>query len=182
MDVTMDYSFDMDKGLIIREYRQAKDKNEQVKILAELNGVHPEVITSFLMSEGVIAGAVKKQRKNPFKWDAEADAEVSRLSKEGFSLKEIAERLGVTPQSIYDRRKRLSKAVTASEVKAAKAVKAHTGKTDYKERGNMKAGTVSMFEEIVAKLRSVGLEVDECKVDLLNKSFIIQGHEVLHGD
>ncbi len=63
MDLTMDYSFDMDKGLIIREYRQAKDKNEQIKILAELNGVHPEVITSFLMSEGVITGAVKKSRE-----------------------------------------------------------------------------------------------------------------------
>ena len=183
MDLTKDYTFDMDKGLIIREYRQAKDKNEQIKILAELNGVHPEVITSFLMSEGVITGAVKKkQRKSPFKWDADADAEVSRLSKEGFSLKEIAERLGVTPQSIYDRRRRLSMAVTASEVKAAKAVKADTGKTDYKERSNMKAGSVSVFEEIIKMLCSVGLEVSECKIDLLNKSFIIQGHEVLHGD
>ena len=72
--------------------------------------------------------------------------------------------------------------MTANEVKAAKAVKAHTGKTDYKERGNMKAGTVSVFEEIIKMLCSVGLEVDECKVDLLNKSFIIQGHEVLRGD
>ncbi len=77
---------------------------------------------------------------------------------------------------------RLSKAVTANEVKAAKAVKADTGKTDYKERGNMKAGSVSVFEEIIKMLCSVGLEVSECKIDLLNKSFIIQGHEVLHGD
>ncbi len=184
----MDYGFSMDEGLIIRDYAQAKDKNEQIKILADLNGVSPEVIASFLMDKGIIAGGIKKkQRKASFKWDAAADAEVSRLSKEGLQLKEIAERLGVTPQSIYDRRLRLSKAVTTSEVKAAsvkenKSKASGNDKSRYKESGGMKAGSVSVFEQILEKLRSIGFEVSECKIDLLNKSFIIQGREADTGD
>ena len=37
-----------DKGLIVQNYRLAKDKENQVSIEAELHGVGPEVIRSLL--------------------------------------------------------------------------------------------------------------------------------------
>lgn len=42
-----------DKGLIVQNYRLAKDKENQVSIEAELHGVGPEVIRGLLWSAGV---------------------------------------------------------------------------------------------------------------------------------
>lgn len=44
---------DKDKGLIVQNYRLAKDKENQVSIEAELHGVGPEVIRGLLWEAGV---------------------------------------------------------------------------------------------------------------------------------
>lgn len=44
---------DKDKGLIVQNYRLAKDKENQVSIEAELHGVGPEVIRGLLWDAGV---------------------------------------------------------------------------------------------------------------------------------
>ena len=55
----------MTESEICVSYRQAKNKNEQVKILADLNLCKPEDITELLARNGYITGTpqVKKQEE-----------------------------------------------------------------------------------------------------------------------
>ena len=101
----------MDKGLIIREYEQSRDKNAQIAILADLNGCSVDEIMNVLIDAGKISGIpkAKAKRAENVKWTPELDAEVSRLASEGLSIVEIAERLGMNKQCIYDRRSLLKK-------------------------------------------------------------------------
>ena len=99
----------MDKGLIVREYEQSRDKNAQIAILADLNGCSVDEIMNVLMEAGVISGMPKAKAKKAegVKWTPELDAEVSKLAREGLTQFEIGERLGISKQAIADRKRRL---------------------------------------------------------------------------
>lgn len=160
-----------DEGLIVREYAQAKDKNKQIQILAELNGVKKEVILEILKRNGAISGIPgAKSASSKTVWSAEMDAEVSRLAKEGLKLNEIAERLGITPQAIYSRRKYLS---SLPEVKAKVKTEFENGiKKVPTQKKCIDTGDV--FDEIIRMLNSAGWEVQICSIDVLSKTLRIQ--------
>lgn len=166
-------TFIMDEGLILREYNQAKDKNEQVKILAELNDCTPDDIIEFLKENGAISG-IKAKRQNAVKWTPELDAEVSRLAAEGLKQKEIAERLGISAQAIADRKRRLSRPIYGKGNTLEKEGKEAT-KTNVKKP--KEAGVTSVMREIIEKLSSVGLNVTQCSINVLDRTFIITGGE-----
>lgn len=106
---------------IVKSFREALNKNKQVGILSDLNSCKPEVIMEILKRNNAISGVPKQpeptaakpkvQRAKNTNWTPELDAEVTRLAKEGLKITEIAERLGINKQAIYDRRSALSKAV-----------------------------------------------------------------------
>ena len=106
---------------IVKSFREALNKNKQVGILSDLNNCKPEVIMEILKRNNAILGVPKQpeptaakpkvQRAKNTNWTPELDAEVTRLAKEGLKITEIAERLGINKQAIYDRRSALSKAV-----------------------------------------------------------------------
>ena len=54
----------MTNGEIVASYRQAKNKKEQVKILAELNACKIEEITKILVEGGVAPNQLPRNREN----------------------------------------------------------------------------------------------------------------------
>lgn len=52
----------MDQGEIVRSYREAKNKEKQIQILADLNGSSPEQIRQILIAAGEPA---EKKRPKP---------------------------------------------------------------------------------------------------------------------
>lgn len=83
------------KSEIIYEYKTAKRPDEQIKILAELEGVHPFIICNILYSAGMLDYGSKR--------GAQArQYNVCRMLKEGYTQKEIHECLGVGGQTIRD--------------------------------------------------------------------------------
>ncbi len=54
----------MTNGEIVASYRQAKNKKEQVKILAELNACNVEEITKILVEGGVAPNQLPRNREN----------------------------------------------------------------------------------------------------------------------
>lgn len=52
----------MDQGEIVRSYREAKNKEKQIQILADLNGSSPEQIRQILIAAGEPA---EKKRPGP---------------------------------------------------------------------------------------------------------------------
>lgn len=179
----------MDKGLIIREYEQSRDKNSQIAILADLNGVSVDEIMNVLIEAGKISGIPfakqKKKRAESVNWTPELDAEVSRLAKEGLSLIEIAERLGMNKQCIYDRRSHLKKQAeklsgAVSEKKRVIPQSAKPTAPSRKEPMKVTPPTkevCGVLRDIIEMLREVGLEVTECNINVLERSFYIAGAE-----
>lgn len=53
----------MDRGQVVREYKQAKNKRMQIGILAELNNCYKEEIVKILVEEGILEKPVKKDKK-----------------------------------------------------------------------------------------------------------------------
>ena len=53
----------MDRGQVVREYKQAKNKRMQIGILAELNNCYKEEIVKILVEEGILEKPVKKTKK-----------------------------------------------------------------------------------------------------------------------
>ena len=83
-----------DDEIVVR-YRQAKDQQEQVKILAQLNNCSTETVAAILVKRGEIEMARV--------WTAEEDAELIRMKKNGASGKEMAERFDAPEHSIKSR-------------------------------------------------------------------------------
>lgn len=181
----------IDEGLICREYKSAADKNKQVGILAELNDCSKEVILEILSRNGAISGVpIKKKTEEAssfsgakpaysskgFKWTAEADAEVSRLSKEGLLLKEIAERMGISVQSIYSRRKYLSSLGKTDKPKKRddKPIATTKSNDNCNER---KAGldVMTTSEKVISLLKDAGWKVECWNVNVIDGTFVITG-------
>ncbi len=91
---------------ICRSYRLAKNKNEQVLRLADLNLCDKKTILDILTEGGEISGIKTSgavQKKKPVsKFSPEVKQEILRLSEEGVKPKDIAERLGFAPGQIYN--------------------------------------------------------------------------------
>ncbi len=83
------------KSEIIYEYKMAKRPDEQIKILAELEDVHPFIICNILYSAGILDYERKKGTQA-------RQYNVCRMLKEGFTQKQIHECLGVREQAIRD--------------------------------------------------------------------------------
>ncbi len=88
---------------IVQMYKEAADKNAQIKILADLNLCTKQEILTLLQEEGVISGVKKKTQKSEGKtqakpritWDEEAKEKVRSLLREGLTVLEVAERMGL---------------------------------------------------------------------------------------
>lgn len=94
----------MSEHEICQMYRDAKDKNEQVKILADLNVCDSGIIIDVLSRNGFVPGLpVKsktaktdsKKRKPATQFTAEICAEIEKLYASGMWTGQIAERLGL---------------------------------------------------------------------------------------
>lgn len=180
----------IDEGLICREYRQAADKNKQVGILADLNDCKKEVVLEILSRHGEITGLPAKKKTEDvssfpgakpaysskgFKWTPEADAEVSRLSKEGLKLNEIAERMGITAQTIYSRRKYLSNIGKADKPKKKTDIAKSNDNCNEKKAG---FDVMTVSEKIIAELKKAGWKVETWCVDVLTETFCITGERI----
>ncbi len=126
-----DKHFTMSDGEICRSYSEAKNKGAQIGILADLNLCSKKSIRDILCENGLIAEpkppsfvksgretAVGKdeevpirrinERAAPVDWSV-MDREVSKLAAEGLKATQIAERLGISAQAIYDRKRKYKK-------------------------------------------------------------------------
>lgn len=174
-----------DKDLIANDYKFAKDKNKQIKILAELNGCKESEIIDILREKDLIPGLKaeqkpKQKRAKPVIWTEDLDREVQKLSREGLTIVEIAERLGINKQSIYDRRSyfnRLAREMTSKdeEKKKDKPVAIHK-KSEEKKAGEKMTKT-NALEKAIELLTNAGFEVKECYFNILEKSFYISGED-----
>ena len=102
---------------IVREYVQAKDKNKQVEILADMNLCSRQEILDILTRNGAVTGLIKKKtppqkktRKKQVEWSAELTQELLRLNEQKVPKKEIAERLGVDELSVKNKLARMKTA------------------------------------------------------------------------
>lgn len=94
---------------IVQMYKEAADKNKQIKILAQLNCCSEAEILNILAETGVISGVkpskmqkkqVDKRRSERGKWTEERLEELQRFIDEGLTYEEIGERLGDSEHSI----------------------------------------------------------------------------------
>ena len=77
---------------ILRDYRQAKDKVEQVQILADMNLCTKKEMASFLEKHGITT------QKCNAKFDTRQSVE--RMSEQGMTDEEIAGEIGLKPSSV----------------------------------------------------------------------------------
>lgn len=165
----------MTESEICVSYRQAKNKNEQVKILADLNLCKPEDITELLARNGYITGTpqVKKQEEKKMPSKRENSAVILEryigLADIGFTVAEAAEALGIARGSVYKYAKNhgirfadmpAEKKKAAPAVAATKAAK--SSKEDLKQLKNStkpkkkqavkEAGTIPENEDKPAEL------------------------------
>ena len=112
---------------IVQMYKEAADKNKQIKILAQLNCCSEAEILNILAEAGVISGVSKKMTKgatpqaaeptvpytqesysvkvskgNKNKWTKESLEEVQRFIDEGLTYAEIGERMGTDKTGIQN--------------------------------------------------------------------------------
>lgn len=171
----------LDEDLIANDYKFAKDKNAQIKILAELNACSESDIINILAKKNLIPGLPKKEklkRAKPVIWTPELDREVQTLHREGLTIVEIAERLGINKQSIYDRRAYFNKIAKnqnskpESKDKPLKRIK--TVDDEQKER-NTKMDKIEALETAKKMLEYNGFNVNLCHIDIIGKTFRISG-------
>lgn len=101
---------------IVREYAQAKDKNKQVEILADMNLCSRQEILDILQRHGAVSGSKKRtksaQKKAPKKkvvWSGELTRELLRLSEQNTPKEEIAQRLGVDLLAVKNKLQRMKR-------------------------------------------------------------------------
>lgn len=135
----------MTESEICVSYRQAKNKNEQVRILAQLNAVSAEEILGILSENGYISGVPNAKKAGEKAVSAEEEKTVKKrekpeivleryigLADKGFTLSEAAEAMGLSVSSVckyakkhgirfVDMRKKKKAVPTAGTVETAKA-------------------------------------------------------------
>lgn len=92
----------MDKGLIISDFRQAKYKARQIKIMAQLYNCSQEEIIKVLQN----AGEKIPPKREFVAWKRVNYAEVERLYKLGMSAGEISRTMEIGNSTVFDWRKR----------------------------------------------------------------------------
>lgn len=86
-------------------YLQAKDRKEQIKVLADLNATSRQRIREVLEEQGVDLNHYVESRKAW--WTADEDALLRDLWAQGCTIKEIADVMCRTEKSVANRRHRL---------------------------------------------------------------------------
>lgn len=83
-------------------YRDAKDKNKQIGILADMASTSKEQILQMLNENGLITGTpkAKEVKRTRQKYTEEQNAEINRLYQQGLDAGEIAERMGIDRDKI----------------------------------------------------------------------------------
>lgn len=108
----------MDEHQIVMDFKNAANKNKQIMILSQLNNCTTDDILEILANHGAITGIKREKKEEPkvktvrgknTEWTPELDAELKKLTAEGLSGDEIAERMGIKKQAIFDRRSYLKK-------------------------------------------------------------------------
>ncbi len=101
----------MTEAEVCREYRQAKDKQAQIGILAELNLCTQDEIRALLVRNGFLKDLPEKKpaarrnqsrKKGTVSWDTE---QALALCEEGRTDRKIGEALGVAPSTVCKWRK-----------------------------------------------------------------------------
>lgn len=93
----------MTDGEIVTSYRQAKDKREQIGILADLNLMTKEKVCEILRAAGIneVGEAKKVRREPPNVWRDEELDSLRRMCAEGRGLGEISASLGRTRHAVH---------------------------------------------------------------------------------
>ena len=93
----------MTDGEVVTSYRQAKNKREQLGILADLNLMTVEQVREILRAAGVkeVGEAKKTRREPPNVWRAEELDSLRRMCAEGRGLGEISASLGRTRHAVH---------------------------------------------------------------------------------
>lgn len=93
----------MTDGEIVTSYRQAKNKREQLGILADLNLMTVEQVREILRAAGIgeVGEAKKTRREPPNVWRDEELDSLRRMCAEGRGLGEISEALGRTRHAVH---------------------------------------------------------------------------------
>lgn len=81
---------------IVTSYREAKNKNAQIKILAELNACNPKEIKAVLAKAGVLDGIATAGRKPSKRVTEEMHKKIRDLRRCGLTQREIAKRLEIS--------------------------------------------------------------------------------------
>lgn len=83
---------------LINLYKEAKDKNKQIRILADLKCCDVKEILEMLQENGLISGVKKKSEKG--KWTPERLGELQHFLDEGLCYRDIGERMGENEKCI----------------------------------------------------------------------------------
>lgn len=96
---------------ICRAYRLAKNKREQINILADFTQRTPAEIIEILERNGIThrrTTSHKGPRKNRMSWTPEMVSRLLTLRREGKSVREIADTMGLKYQQAENKLRRLS--------------------------------------------------------------------------
>lgn len=85
---------------LINLYKEAKDKNKQIGILADLKCCDVKEILEMLQENGLISGVKKKSEKG--KWTPERLGELQHFLDEGLCYRDIGERMGENEKCIMN--------------------------------------------------------------------------------
>lgn len=83
---------------LIELYKEAKDKNKQIGILADLKCCDVKEILEMLQENGLISGVKKKSERG--KWTPERLGELQHFLDEGLCYRDIGERMGENEKCI----------------------------------------------------------------------------------
>ena len=104
---------------LINLYKEAKDKNKQIGILADLKCCDVKEILEMLQENGLISGVKKKSEKG--KWTPERLGELQHFLNEGLCYRDIGERMGENEKCIMNavRNYKLKKNTINRDIKRA---------------------------------------------------------------
>lgn len=103
----------MSNAEICASFKQAKNQNDQISILAELNACGTAEILEILQAGGCISGLPKVKRevdvgkRDKVVWTAELDKELIAYCEAGKGPSEIAELMGLQVEQVSNRKARL---------------------------------------------------------------------------